>query len=195
MCMIGKLSKNWKVDWPKHLPELLHAYNSTRLAITGYSLHYLMFRCQPCLPIDFYFPMIRSTQKCQHVDHYITELHEQLQEAFKEAQMQSTSDAERHKWHYDRKANAISLDPGDLVLVKADAYRRRRKVKDQWEEESYEVECQVAEGIPSYLVKKNSRQDIHESSTKINFFTLLWQRGLISVSFCRPSRPGAPSPS
>ena len=58
--MRGKLSRDWKVDWPKHLPELVHAYNSMRLAITGYSLHYLMFGCQPCLPINFYFPMIRG---------------------------------------------------------------------------------------------------------------------------------------
>ena len=41
--MIGKLSKDWKADCPKHLPELVQAYNSTRLAITGYSPHYLMF--------------------------------------------------------------------------------------------------------------------------------------------------------
>ena len=37
--------------------------------------------------------------------------------------MQSMSEVERQKWHYDRKANAISLEPGDLVLAKADAYR------------------------------------------------------------------------
>ena len=61
-------------------------------------------------------------------------------EAFKEAQVQSKSEAERHKWHYDRKANAISLEPGDLVLAKADAYRGRREINDQWEEESYKVE-------------------------------------------------------
>ena len=153
MHMIGKLSEDWKADWPKHLPELVHAYNSMRVAITGYSLHYLMFWCWPCLPINIYFPMVRGTQKHQHVDHYITELCEWLQEAFKEAQMQSTSEAERQKWHYNRKANAISLEPGDLVLAKANAYRGRRKVKDQWEEEPYKVECQVVEGIPSYLVK------------------------------------------
>ena len=31
MQMIGKLSKDQKADWPKHLPELMHAYSSTRL--------------------------------------------------------------------------------------------------------------------------------------------------------------------
>ena len=68
--------------------------------------------------------------------------------------MQSTSEAERQKQHYDRKGNAISLEPGDLVLAKANSYRGRRKVKDQKEEEPYKVKCQIAEGIPSYLVKK-----------------------------------------
>ena len=55
MCMIGKLSTDQKADWPKHLPELVHAYNCTRSAITGYSPHYLLFGHQPHLPIDFYF--------------------------------------------------------------------------------------------------------------------------------------------
>ena len=64
--------------------------------------------------------------------------------------MQLTSEAERH---YDRKGNDISLEPGDLFLAKADAYRGRRKVKDWWEDEPYKVEHQVAEGIPSYLMK------------------------------------------
>ena len=48
------------------------------------------------------------------------------------------------------KANSISLEPGGLVLAKADPYRGRRQVKDQWKEEPYEVKHQVAEGIPSY---------------------------------------------
>ena len=113
MHMIGKLSKDQKVDWSKHLPELVHAYNSMRLDITGYSLHYLMFRDRVCCPVNFYFSM---------VNHYVAELCERLQEAFKEAQTLSTSEEDRQKWHYDRKANAISLELGDLVLAKADAY-------------------------------------------------------------------------
>ena len=63
MHMIGKLSKDQKADWPKHLPELVHAYNSTRLAITRYSPHYLMFGHRACLPINFYFPMIWGIEK------------------------------------------------------------------------------------------------------------------------------------
>ena len=153
MCMIGKLSKDWKVDWPGQLPELVHAYNSTRLTITRYSPHYLMFGCWPCLPINFYSLTVRGMKKHQCVGHYVAKPCKWLQEAFKEAQMQSTSGAERQNRNYGRKANAISLEPGDLVLAKADAYRVRRKVKDQWEEELYKVECQIIEGIPSYHVK------------------------------------------
>ena len=97
--------------------------------------------------------MIRGMKKHQCVDHYITELHEWLWEAFKEVQIQSMSEAERQKWHYNRKASSILLEPLDLVLAKAKSYKGRRKVKDWWEEELYEVECQVAEGIPSYLMR------------------------------------------
>ena len=79
-----------------------------------------MFWCQLCLPIKFYFCTVRGTQKYQCVNHYITELHERLQEAFTEAQVQSMSETERQKWYCNRKANAISLEPGDLA--KADAH-------------------------------------------------------------------------
>ena len=81
MWMTGKLGKDQKADCPKHLPELVHAYYSTRLAFTGYSPHYLMFGQWLCLPINFYFPTIVSTEKHQHVDHYIADLCEQLHEA------------------------------------------------------------------------------------------------------------------
>ena len=74
MHMIGKLSKDWKVDWPKYLLKLVHAYNSMISAITRYSPHYLMFGCQLCLPIDFYCLTLRGMKKHQHVDHYVAEL-------------------------------------------------------------------------------------------------------------------------
>ena len=89
-----------------------------------------MFGHWLCLSIDFSFPVIRDAEKHWCVDYYIAELHDQLQEVFKEVQMQSTSEAERQKWYYGRKANAILLETGDLVLAKADTYKGKRKVKD-----------------------------------------------------------------
>ena len=77
--------------------------------------------------------MIRGMKKHQCVHHYIAELHEWLGEAFKEVQVQSTSEAERQKWYYDRKANGISEEPGDLVLAKANAHKGKRKMEDWWE--------------------------------------------------------------
>ena len=51
--MIGKLASDKKVQWEQHLPELLQAYNSTKSAVTSYSLHYLMFgRCPTSLWIS-----------------------------------------------------------------------------------------------------------------------------------------------
>ena len=94
ICMIGKLSRDKKLDWPKHLPELVHAYNSMRSAITGYSQHYLMYRCQPHLPVNFYYAMIRGKKKHQCVDYYTAKLCEWLWEAFEEAQVQSISEVE-----------------------------------------------------------------------------------------------------
>ena len=148
MWMIGKLGKDWKADWYKHLPELVHAYNSTGLAITGYNPHCLMYGWWPHLPINFYFPTIVSPEK-QH----IADLCEWLHEAFRKAQAHPPYKAERQRWYYACKTNAISLELGDLVLAKVNAYKERRKVKDWWEKELCEVECRIAEGVSSYLMK------------------------------------------
>ena len=56
MRMVGKLGKDKKAHWPGHLAEIVHAYNGTCSAVTGYNLHYLMFGQRPRLPVDFYFP-------------------------------------------------------------------------------------------------------------------------------------------
>ena len=44
-------------------------------------------------------------------------------------------------------------EPGDLVLVKADAWKGKKKINDRWEEETWEVLHQIMADIPSYNVK------------------------------------------
>ena len=103
-----------------------------------------MFGYWPCFPTDFYFPVIWGTEKHCCVNYYAAKLCEWLQETFMEVQEQSIAEAKRQKQYYGRKSNAVLLEPGDLVLAKANAYKGKRKGEDQWEEEPYKVVHQVA---------------------------------------------------
>ena len=42
--------------------------------------------------------------------------------------------------------------PGDVVLMKADVFQEKRKVRDQWSEVEYVVVHQVTDDMPSYEV-------------------------------------------
>ena len=46
----------------------------------------------------------------------------------------------------------MDLKPGNLVLVKADAFKGKRKIKDRKEDEPHEVLHQILMDIPSYEV-------------------------------------------
>ena len=156
--MIRKLDKDKKADWPGHLVEIVHAYHAICSAMTGYSPHYLMFRWRPRLLVDFYLPtfictetpMREASAKC--VDEYIASVWDQLRTALQEGQTQSTAEAHQQKQYYDCKIGTMNLKPGNLVLVKANTFKGKRKIRDRWEEEICEVVCQITMDVPSYKV-------------------------------------------
>ena len=158
MHMIGKLGEDKKADWPSHLAEIVHAYNATRSAVTGYSPHYPMFVRWPRLPVDFVFPTVGSSEaptreaSTRKVDTYVASVRNGLRIALREAQAQSTAEACQQKQYYDRKVGTANLKPGNLVLVKADAWKGKRKIKDRWDEETWEVSWQIVTDVPSYKV-------------------------------------------
>ena len=142
MCMIGKLGEDKKANWPSHLAEIVHAYNATQSAVTRYSPHYLMFGWQPRLLVDFVFPTVGSNEvpmreaSARSVDMYVASGRDRLRSALWEAQAKSTAEAHWQKQYYDRKIGSVNLKPGNLVLVKVDAWKGKRMIKDRWEEET-----------------------------------------------------------
>ena len=156
--MIRKLGEDKKAYWAGHLAEIVHTYSATKSAVMGYSPHYLMFGCMPRLLADFYFPTFKSTEvpkrdaSAKHVDKYVATVCDQLRATLQEAQAQSMGEAQRQKQYYDQKIGAVDLKPGNLVLVKADAFQGKRKIKDRWEDKPHEVEHQVTTDIPLYEV-------------------------------------------
>ena len=75
-----------------------------------------------------------------------------MRTTLQEAQAQSIAEARRQKQCYDWKIGAMNLKPGNLVLVKPDAFMQKRKIRDRWEEETCEVVHQIATDVPSYKV-------------------------------------------
>ena len=83
---------------------------------------------------------------------YVASVGDRLRSALWEVQAQSTVEACQQKWYYDRKIGTVNMKPGNLVLVKADAWKGKRKIKDRWEEETWEMVCQIMADVPSYKV-------------------------------------------
>ena len=121
--MIGKLVHDKKAQWEQHLPELLQAYNSTRSVVTSFLPQYLMFGRCPCLPVDYYFPMVSAFECSHHVPTYVTEVRRHFKETYAEVHLQTNCKAEKQKWYYDRTTSTMQLVLGDMVLMKSDAYQ------------------------------------------------------------------------
>ena len=163
--MIAKMDPEKRAKWPSHLGPILIAYSVTRSLITGYSPYFLMFGCRPRLPVNLLFPTVRWDENTQTTDEYVASLYDKLKLALVSARDTTIFEAQRQKRHYDRKARAVELHPGDKVLVKLDAFRGQQwKLKNQWGDALYTVVKCMADGIPVYEIENDAnkkRQVLH----------------------------------
>ena len=150
--MIGRLSQDKKANWPKHLPELIQAYNGMRSAIMGYSPHYLLFGYHPRFPIDLHFPTIQK-RHVVCVNDFVVTLQQHLSEVLNEACRQNVLEAHQQKQYYDCRSGTVVLKPGHVVLLKTDSYMGRRKTKNKWSYENYMVLCQLGPDILTYEIQ------------------------------------------
>ena len=152
--MLGTLTPEQKKDWKSHVPAMVHAYNCTKNAATGFSPYYLLFGREPRLPVDVEFGLQRGNQRGPLGEsNYVSQLRRRLKFAHNKAKQIASKQQARHKGLYDRKCRGATLDVGDLVLVKQTARKGRHKIQDRWEEDEYQVVDQPKPGIPVYVVK------------------------------------------
>ena len=59
----------------------------------------------------------------------------------------------RQKGRYDQKASTVTLNEGDVVLMRNDQFVGKRKLKDHWDDEVYTVCNQVHVDVPVYIIK------------------------------------------
>ena len=128
--MISKLEEDKKACWSKHLPEMLLAYNATRSTVTGYSAYYLLFGRRPMIPVDYLFPILRDSPHQTKMEVSVAAMQKRLKEAFAVARCLTSEEVAKQCRYYDRKAEAVALQPGDIVMVHTDGFMGKRKVKD-----------------------------------------------------------------
>ena len=59
----------------------------------------------------------------------------------------------RQKWRYDRKTSIVTLNKGDVALMRNDQFVGKRKLKDHWGDEVYTVCNQVNVDVPMYIIE------------------------------------------
>ena len=74
----------------------------------------------------------------------------------------------------------MNLKSGNLVLVKADAWKGKRRIKDRWDEETWEVSQQIAADMPSYEVTNQ-----HGWSRVLHQNQLVLIASEIGISLCK----------
>ena len=155
--MIGKLEDR-KACWSGHLPELLLAYNATHSAVTGYSPYYLLFGRRQRIPVDYLFPTLRDSPRQTKMEVSVVAMQKRLKEAFAVVRCLTLEEVARQCRYYDRKAGAVALQPGDIVVVCTNGFVGKQKVKDHWEDGGFIVESQL-EDWPVYKVKCPTSDD------------------------------------
>ena len=163
--MIGKLEDR-KACWSEHLPELLMAYNATRSAVTRYSPYYLLFGRRPRIPVDYLFPTLRDSPHQTKMEVSVVAMQKRLKEAFTVAKCLTSEEVARQCRYYDRKAGAVALQPGDVVMARTDGFVGKQKVKDRWEDGGFIVESQL-EYWPVYKVKCPTSDDRQKPKYRI----------------------------
>ena len=156
--MIGKLEEDRKACWSKHLPELLLAYNATHSTVTGYGPYYLLFGRRPRIPVDYLFPTLRDSPHQTKMEVSVVAMQKRLKEAFTVARHLTSEEVARQCRYYDRKAGAVALQPGDVVMARTDGFVGKRKVKDHWEDRGFIAKSQL-EDWPVYKVKCPTSDD------------------------------------
>ena len=63
------------------------------------------------------------------------------------------TEALRQKRRYDQKTSKVTLNKGDVVLMRNDQFVGKRKLKDCWGDKVYTVFNQVDMDVPVYIIK------------------------------------------
>ena len=161
--MIAKLDPDKRAKWPKpsHYTDCLQCD-----AVTDNRLLALFLNVWVSTEITSRPSIPDQDENSRTTDEYVTSLYDKLKSALASTRDTAILEAQRHKQHYDHKAGAVELHPGDEVLVTLEAFRDQwQKLKKRWGDALYMVVKCMADRILAYDVDNDTnkkRQVLHQ---------------------------------
>jgi len=155
--MLRTLPESQKHKWKDSLNKVVHAYNSSRNDVTGFSPCYLLFGCSPRFPVDLVFRLSCEDTRMNHTE-YTEKWKVAMKDAYEMARQNISKSSEDGKKQYDRKVWFSSLQPGDRVLVRNLTERGGPgKLRSHWEQEVHLIVEQKGD-LPVFEVTPESRK-------------------------------------
>ena len=153
--MLRTLPEEKKSRWKDSLNKVVHAYNCSRHATTGFSPFYLLFGRLPRLPIDVIFNStpVLANQRGESYPEYAKKWRAAMRQAYDLAAKRSEKSQQHNKSTYDKTARSTALQSGDRVLVRNLSERGGPgKLRSFWEKQIHRVVKQVGDNMPVYSV-------------------------------------------
>ena len=167
--MLRSLDSDRQSRWSEHLPELVHAYNSTPHSATGYAPAFLMFGRHLRRPVEETLGL-HPTQPRLPVRDWVHDHQRRMSTAYKVAAQRMNNHAQQRKRAYDRRAGLPPLLPGERVWMKNRNRHGQGKLASWWDPERLVVLGTVGEQGVVYRVRPERggrERTVHRNALKI----------------------------
>ena len=137
--------------WPKHLPELMFAYNATPHASTGYSPFFAMFGRDPRMPVESFLGLKQEETRTASIDDWLEGHCRRLNRVLDRVRRNNDRQTRARQTRQERKVNDQGIRIGSRVFVRNHPIGRA-KIQDAWKSMPYKV-LSCLEGFNVYIIQ------------------------------------------
>lgn len=134
--LLRTLPPEQKRKWPKLLPQLIFAYNTTVHQSTQHSPYELMFGQKPKLPVDHLLGSSDELEEECTLSDWVAQHHEYLTSVYTSARRHLETAAERRRAGFPE---SISILPSGNLVYCRNHFHGRHKIQDVWSSTMFEI--------------------------------------------------------
>ena len=155
------------------------SFSGKKSAGMGCFPHYFPHK-EPPEPIAL-FPMVRACTLFRWVLAYVMEVRRGLNKGRIKAHCSSNNRKDKTTRNFNLSKSVVQLIPGDMCWMKVNPFQGERKMDSRWDEEDYEITCQVANGLSSHETEGSSGRVKAPHQNRFFQVATLWG---VSMALC-----------